>query len=295
MTAQSSPTVALEPCPFCGGEGVKRRTGQHSYCVRCENDGCGLAPAVTASSIDQAIAAWNRRAAPRTPAETGLIAALRKVVKAYDVAHGAGHIMHDAYLEAKCALANQAALPPSSGQSLERDDCQICCGSKGGVRGNENMVSGIICCDFCHADGSAQRLADSSGWEAGAEAMREAAANHARAQFDDRPRSPDSMDFVDGYDRATRDAEQRIRALPLPPPSPSNSSGWQPIETAPRDGTEVILWDGAFRMIGHWTGDQKDPECSPDGWVRDFCTDPMHEPTHWQPLPPPPSKEGAGA
>jgi hypothetical protein len=33
--------------------------------------------------------------------------------------------------------------------SIELDDCEICHGEKGGVRGNENIVNGIVMCDYC--------------------------------------------------------------------------------------------------------------------------------------------------
>lgn len=36
--------------------------------------------------------------------------------------------------------------------SQEKDRCQICKGSKGGVRGNENVIDGKLVCDYCHAD-----------------------------------------------------------------------------------------------------------------------------------------------
>lgn len=39
------------------------------------------------------------------------------------------------------------------------DNCQICHGAKGGVRGNENRMNGIVCCDYCTADGSADVVA----------------------------------------------------------------------------------------------------------------------------------------
>lgn len=35
---------------------------------------------------------------------------------------------------------------------MERDNCEICHGSKGGVKGNENVVDGKIICDYCHAE-----------------------------------------------------------------------------------------------------------------------------------------------
>jgi hypothetical protein len=48
---------------------------------------------------------------------------------------------------------------------------------------------------------------------------------------------------------------------------------WQPIETAPKDGTEVLLYHPDLGMA-----------CWP-WWGRQG---PWHEVTHWMPLPPPP-------
>lgn len=33
----------------------------------------------------------------------------------------------------------------------EKDDCQICNGKNGGTKGNENIVDGIVMCDYCSA------------------------------------------------------------------------------------------------------------------------------------------------
>ena len=33
----------------------------------------------------------------------------------------------------------------------EYDKCEICGGAKGGVPGNENIVDGLVVCDYCHA------------------------------------------------------------------------------------------------------------------------------------------------
>lgn len=60
---------------------------------------------------------------------------------------------------------------------------------------------------------------------------------------------------------------------------------WMPIETAPKDWTRVDLWDGEQRI----------PDCWFEGWRwwtksgYDEC--PVNDPTHWMPLPPPPSLE----
>lgn len=64
-------------------------------------------------------------------------------------------------------IAGFAALPhdtmfPASGiaqrlralrrEILQLDDCTRCKGERGGVRGNENVVDGVVLCDYCHAD-----------------------------------------------------------------------------------------------------------------------------------------------
>lgn len=66
--------------------------------------------------------------------------------------------------------------------------------------------------------------------------------------------------------------------------------GWQPIETAPWDGTTVDLWSelsGTRETDARWTGSR---------WVRlgwnEMNDGPgveeVYHPTHWMPLPDPP-------
>jgi hypothetical protein len=63
---------------------------------------------------------------------------------------------------------------------------------------------------------------------------------------------------------------------------------WQPIETAPKDGTEVLLWikgDEESPRKGRWE-ERLDLRrghkwCVAYGWCEDT-------PTHWMPLPEPP-------
>jgi hypothetical protein len=53
-------------------------------------------------------------------------------------------------------------------------------------------------------------------------------------------------------------------------------STWQPIETAPKDGTEILAWDGDQHIVAWFDGDWR------------FSDDRQCFPTHWQPLPAPP-------
>lgn len=69
-------------------------------------------------------------------------------------------------------------------------------------------------------------------------------------------------------------------------------AGWQPIETAPRDGTEFIMFDANVNTatVGHWMTDvawmgRSRPKPQ---WF------PLANPTHWQQLPTPPDAIEAG-
>ncbi len=56
--------------------------------------------------------------------------------------------------------------------------------------------------------------------------------------------------------------------------------GWQPIETAPRDGTPIMLgFAGAGVSSGLWWR---------GGWARGPAEQNDLSPTHWMPLPEPP-------
>jgi hypothetical protein len=62
---------------------------------------------------------------------------------------------------------------------------------------------------------------------------------------------------------------------------------WQPIETAPKDGTTVDLWSGHHQR--RWADC-----CWNDGkwWVYNNGYEPYEfDPTHWMPLPEPPQSK----
>lgn len=64
---------------------------------------------------------------------------------------------------------------------------------------------------------------------------------------------------------------------------------WQPIETAPKDGTDIVVgcgpWHDPLYGIACWDG-------ALEGWQIWFTDKVVDWPSHWMPLPPSPGKEG---
>jgi hypothetical protein len=68
---------------------------------------------------------------------------------------------------------------------------------------------------------------------------------------------------------------------------------WRAIETAPKDGTAVLLYSPDSTepqiFIGHFIEFEGEAGRWQDYWREDGCW-PIHaEPTHWMPLPKPPT------
>ncbi len=63
-------------------------------------------------------------------------------------------------------------------------------------------------------------------------------------------------------------------------------SDWQPIETAPKDGTAILVWDGVSVRVVTYMHDDEHGEAVwfPDGM-------PFVRASHWMPLPAPPGGE----
>jgi hypothetical protein len=70
-------------------------------------------------------------------------------------------------------------------------------------------------------------------------------------------------------------------------------SEWQPIETAPRDGTKADLWDrGGFRWTNQSWSVHQWSNGKPAGapcWGPGSSGNPPPNPSHWMPLPAPPT------
>lgn len=72
--------------------------------------------------------------------------------------------------------------------------------------------------------------------------------------------------------------------------------GWQPIASAPKDGTEIILGDHGGSYAGYWSTAEcrRIPSSSEGNWFdecdrgNEVCARPSR-PIHWMPMPDPPA------
>jgi len=75
------------------------------------------------------------------------------------------------------------------------------------------------------------------------------------------------------------------------------AQGWRTIDSAPRDGTHILMhgeqnyhegvrFGGAVTVSGYW-------DAIDEAWCStgSTWTGPFYAPTHWQPLPPPPTRQ----
>jgi hypothetical protein len=129
---------------------------------------------------------------------------------------------------------------------------------------------------------SAARNGPDVGYVAGFEACREAAKNVAdRAAERDEEYAYKYPDEARKFDQRAHRAKTISDAIAALPAAATASAGWQPIETAPKDGTPLLLgWPTFHPLVGH---------CEDGLWGEldsDFGFEPFENtPTHWMPLP----------
>ena len=68
--------------------------------------------------------------------------------------------------------------------------------------------------------------------------------------------------------------------------APTPADAWQPISTAPDDGSHVLLWDQSVGLLQGWM-DRDGQWCH--AWDGEYIPRPEAL-THWRPLPPPPKE-----
>ena len=117
--------------------------------------------------------------------------------------------------------------------------------------------------------------------------VEEIRARHEAAQNDGRY----DLSWHEDYGLAAhRDRATLLRAVD------EAQAKWQPIETAPKDGTRILIWDG-YMCLATWSDccNHGQFETAP-GWQIFQCEDSWHSvaaynPTYWQPLPEPPARK----
>ncbi len=70
------------------------------------------------------------------------------------------------------------------------------------------------------------------------------------------------------------------------------TQGWSGIESAPRDGTRVLLWMDGSIYFGSWFNNKAYPTIS--RWKVEVPPSWQDQPTHWLPLPSPPKNSAEG-
>lgn len=81
--------------------------------------------------------------------------------------------------------------------------------------------------------------------------------------------------------REIGDAIARLRA---------QTADWQPIDSAPKDGTDILVWEPwcLRAVVVFWDGDSL---LNNSAWRVRWDAAPIHLVTHWMPLPPPPCSD----
>jgi len=139
----------LKPCPFCGGSVgyYEVDCGSFDYigCDDYECLGAEIAYFDRRSSTEKAEVTkqWNKR--DQSEVDNLLSVKLKKqrencLEAIVNVCSSVGSVS-DKFRE---AILNA---PQPTGI---RDNCEVCKGSKGGVKGNENIINGKLVCDYCH-------------------------------------------------------------------------------------------------------------------------------------------------
>ena len=143
----------------------------------------------------------------------------------------------------------------------------------------------LLPCPFCGAaddDNDLRRIIDCE-WENAWVECDKCGAQGPNVTIKLLPRGLSTEDFIKAKNLADAEASAAAAA------AWNQRSAWQPIETAPRDGTRLLTWDGEDMQLAWVERDFSDPEWDKrlNFWVYtdEELTYYDYQPTHWQPLP----------
>lgn len=87
------------------------------------------------------------------------------------------------------------------------------------------------------------------------------------------------------------DENEAVPPAPLGPVE-HGLGAWLPIDTAPRDGSDVLVYGRGSYAVAHWDGSEW-RDIGDIGWAGMAGGD-DNQPTHWMPLRPPPQAPNVG-
>lgn len=325
---------ALGPCPFCGYEAVfgSISEGQDAggHFVQCSNGKCGASSALLFPIMDDVTGLlrerWNRRAAlaaqPAAEAPAGLDALYKpsdmrdglEAIRRYglDTLSGRTDGPADAtwYRAAVNEMARRArvALETAPQPAAEARP----------VRNREADRERFTDPEFNRWLDEGISDAGHTVWDAVGDVQAAWQGWNNRQFYAAPPARPVAQHVGDShfeswystYDPAHKGDKQRARdayAAGMNDARPVAPAGWLPIETAPKNGTPVLLTNGKTVAHGEWLHQEayirerrdldgryidQDEFDGFDGWV-DWTGGMLPEPTHWMPLPPPPGASPA--
>lgn len=151
-TEKDTPETILD-CR-CGAKPVVGFGGRRIGCYRSSEHPASLYPDVYAPAAAAAARAWNsmQSTGETVKVERELWSLFRRLVEAVDEESRQLDVHTGAATTEKLnALEAAKTYLKSTSPGEEKDNCAFCLGAKGGVRGNENVVGGVIVCDYCSA------------------------------------------------------------------------------------------------------------------------------------------------
>jgi hypothetical protein len=289
--SSAATTGPLLPCPFCGGPATRAVAVVSDCQIRCENDEC-IGPHTTAFQEGDAVRQWNTRAGVAQAVRMPSVEEMREAIadgwslgnQLYDDFDEMMRLRFDA---AARAVVARAAQPPAAPVEKEpaaiwADLYKLMCGFPTVQIG----LSSMLPADKPKLDDQAEAII-------GAALPRISAEREDTTCYIERSKVRELLLMQSTRDLdATTKILRGVDALPIFVAGDFRSgpqTSWQPIETAPKDGTLVLIC--GFGSEGYYVADAKwDGEWllfHPDN---DDHTEPSYNVSYWMPLPAPPSE-----
>lgn len=280
--------IALLPCPFCGFDRPETHDNVVADMSWVACGQCGLeAPSETGVTKEQAVRYWNTRAIaalPPQPVMTEEELAQSLAAMAHNRQFGiplddrARKSMNE-WIEARWKehredarwLLNRLSAQPGNHQSSTSDECPHCGGKIPNIFLDQEPLE-LAARDAVLEEAALCAADMRQRWE------------KTLAEIPGVPAFRGQRSVLESAISGMKAVETAIRAM-------KGGGGWQPIETAPKDGSRFLGWpchfdDGTRAAVTRW---YEHPSVS--GWITPEldCGDYEFSPTHWMPLPDPPT------